>query len=104
AWPRSLRDRDRAAILAHHRPDSGGGGEALHGLRPGRASQVARLYRPRSRPAGGCQPGGLARPHPEKVAGLARMGVDHACALMIPADSMAEFEDQVEWFAKIVLT
>ena len=40
----------------------------------------------------------------EKVAGLARMGVDHACALMIPADSMAEFEDQVEWLAKIVLT
>ena len=40
----------------------------------------------------------------EKVAGLARMGVDHACALMIPADSMAEFEDQVEWFAKVVLS
>jgi probable F420-dependent oxidoreductase len=40
----------------------------------------------------------------EKVAGLAKMGVDHACALMIPADSMAEFEDQVEWFAKTVLS
>jgi probable F420-dependent oxidoreductase len=40
----------------------------------------------------------------EKVAGLARMGVDHACALMIPADSLAEFEDQVEWFAKTVLS
>lgn len=38
----------------------------------------------------------------EKVAGLEKMGVDHACALMIPADSMAEFEDQVEWFAKIM--
>jgi probable F420-dependent oxidoreductase len=38
----------------------------------------------------------------EKVAGLAKIGVDHACALMIPADSMAEFEDQVEWFARIV--
>jgi hypothetical protein len=38
----------------------------------------------------------------EKVAGLAKIGVDHACALMIPADSMAEFEDQVEWFAKIM--
>ena len=24
-------------------------------------------------------------------------------ALMIPANSMAEFEDQVEWFAKTVL-
>ncbi|MBV8193777.1 MAG: LLM class flavin-dependent oxidoreductase [Alphaproteobacteria bacterium] len=38
----------------------------------------------------------------EKVAGLARIGVDHACALMIPADSIAEFEDQVEWFAKVM--
>ena len=35
--------------------------------------------------------------------GLRPIGVDHACALMIPADSMAEFEDQVEWFAKTVL-
>jgi hypothetical protein len=26
----------------------------------------------------------------------------NACALMIPADSMAEFEDQVEWFARTV--
>jgi hypothetical protein len=40
----------------------------------------------------------------EKVAGLKKIGVDHACALMIPADSMAEFEDQVEWFAKTVLS
>ena len=39
----------------------------------------------------------------EKVAGLEKIGVDHACALLIPADSMAEFEDQVEWFAKTVL-
>jgi probable F420-dependent oxidoreductase len=38
----------------------------------------------------------------EKVEGLRKIGVDHACALMIPADSMAEFEDQVEWFAKTV--
>src|SRR5258708_9170436 len=36
----------------------------------------------------------------EKVEGLKKIGVDHACALMIPADSMAEFEDQGEWFAK----
>ena len=35
--------------------------------------------------------------------GLRKIGVDHACALMIPADSMAEFEDQVEWFAKTVM-
>jgi len=35
---------------------------------------------------------------------LVDLGVDHACALMIPADSMAEFEDQVEWFAKTVLS
>jgi alkanesulfonate monooxygenase SsuD/methylene tetrahydromethanopterin reductase-like flavin-dependent oxidoreductase (luciferase family) len=40
----------------------------------------------------------------EKVEGLKKIGVDHACALMIPADSMAEFEDQVEWFAKTVLS
>jgi len=39
----------------------------------------------------------------EKVEGLRKMGVDHACALMIPADSMAEFEDQVEWFAKTAI-
>ena len=39
----------------------------------------------------------------EKVEGLRKIGVDHACALMIPADSMAEFEDQVEWFAKTVM-
>ena len=38
----------------------------------------------------------------EKIDGLKKIGVDHACALMIPADSMAEFEDQVEWFAKTV--
>jgi probable F420-dependent oxidoreductase len=39
----------------------------------------------------------------EKVEGLKSIGVDHACALMIPADSMAEFEDQVEWFARTVM-
>lgn len=38
----------------------------------------------------------------EKIDGLKKIGVDHACALMIPADSMAEFEDQVECFAKTV--
>ncbi|MCW5745140.1 MAG: TIGR03619 family F420-dependent LLM class oxidoreductase [Alphaproteobacteria bacterium] len=39
----------------------------------------------------------------EKIAGLAAIGVDHACALMIPADSIAEFEDQVRWFAEVAL-
>ncbi|WIM10352.1 TIGR03619 family F420-dependent LLM class oxidoreductase [Enhydrobacter sp.] len=39
----------------------------------------------------------------EKVEGLRKIGVDHACALMIPADSMTEFEDQVEWFANTVM-
>jgi probable F420-dependent oxidoreductase len=39
----------------------------------------------------------------EKIAGLKAIGVDHACALMIPANSIAEFEDQIEWFAKTVL-
>ena len=45
----------------------------------------------------------FALPILEKIDGLKKIGVDHACALMIPADSMAEFEDQVEWFAKTVL-
>ena len=39
----------------------------------------------------------------EKVAGLAAIGVDHACALMIPADSMAEYEEQVQWLAETVI-
>ena len=38
----------------------------------------------------------------EKVAGLAAIGVDHACALMIPADSISEFEEQVQWFAETI--
>jgi len=38
----------------------------------------------------------------EKVAGLAAIGVDHACALMVPADSITEFEEQVQWFAETV--
>jgi hypothetical protein len=36
----------------------------------------------------------------EKVAGLAAIGVDPACALIIPADSIGEFEEQVKWFAE----
>ena len=38
----------------------------------------------------------------EKIAGLAAIGVDHVCALMIPADSISEFEEQVQWFAETV--
>ena len=38
----------------------------------------------------------------EKVAGLAAIGVDHACALMFPADTIGEFEEQVAWFAETV--
>jgi hypothetical protein len=38
----------------------------------------------------------------EKVAGLAAIGVDHACALMIPAESIGEFEEQVQWFVETV--
>ena len=39
----------------------------------------------------------------EKVEKLRAIGVDHATALMFPAASVAEFEDQVEWFAKEVM-
>jgi probable F420-dependent oxidoreductase len=39
----------------------------------------------------------------EKVDGLQALGVDHCCALMFPADTMAEYEDQIEWFAKTVM-
>ncbi len=41
--------------------------------------------------------------HREKVAGLAAIGVDHACALMFPADSMTELEEQIHWFDETVL-
>jgi probable F420-dependent oxidoreductase len=39
----------------------------------------------------------------EKISGLAAMGVDHACGLMIPADSIGELEEQIAWFAEIAL-
>jgi hypothetical protein len=39
----------------------------------------------------------------EKIAGLAAIGVDHACGLMIPADSIGELEEQIGWFAEIAL-
>jgi probable F420-dependent oxidoreductase len=39
----------------------------------------------------------------EKIAGLAAIGVDHACGLMIPADSVGELEEQIAWFAEIAM-
>jgi hypothetical protein len=39
----------------------------------------------------------------EKVAYLASIGVDHCCALMIPAGSMSELIEQIEWFAADVM-
>jgi hypothetical protein len=39
----------------------------------------------------------------EKVAKLKAIGVDHCCALMFPANSVAEFDEQLEWFAKEVM-
>ncbi|MCK8785688.1 LLM class flavin-dependent oxidoreductase [Roseomonas sp. NAR14] len=38
----------------------------------------------------------------EKVAGLAAIGVRHCCGLMFPADTLAEYREQVEWFAEVV--
>jgi probable F420-dependent oxidoreductase len=39
----------------------------------------------------------------EKVGKLAELGVDHCCALMFPADTVAEMNDQVQWFAEDVM-
>ncbi len=39
----------------------------------------------------------------EKIGYLRSIGVDHCCALMIPANSMAELTDQIEWFAADVM-
>ena len=38
----------------------------------------------------------------EKIAGLEALGVDHCCALMFPAATMAELDEQIEWFARTV--
>jgi probable F420-dependent oxidoreductase len=38
----------------------------------------------------------------EKVAALAAIGVQHCCALMFPANSIAEYRDQLVWFAEVV--
>ena len=39
----------------------------------------------------------------DKVAWLAAAGVDHLCALQFPHDSVAEMEEQMEWFARDVI-
>lgn len=39
----------------------------------------------------------------EKVAKLKAIGVDHCCALMIPANTVAEMNEQIEWFARDVM-
>jgi probable F420-dependent oxidoreductase len=36
----------------------------------------------------------------EKVGALAALGIDHCCALMFPADTIAEMREQIEWFAE----
>ncbi|MBK8008862.1 MAG: TIGR03619 family F420-dependent LLM class oxidoreductase [Rhizobiales bacterium] len=39
----------------------------------------------------------------EKVAKLKSIGIDHCSALMFPADTVSEMNEQVEWFAKDVM-
>ncbi|NKB57594.1 MAG: TIGR03619 family F420-dependent LLM class oxidoreductase [Alphaproteobacteria bacterium] len=39
----------------------------------------------------------------EKVAKLKSIGVDHCSALMIPADTPSEMNEQIEWFARDVM-
>ncbi|MBX3519216.1 MAG: LLM class flavin-dependent oxidoreductase [Xanthobacteraceae bacterium] len=39
----------------------------------------------------------------EKVAKLKSIGIDHCSALMFPANSVSEMNDQIEWFAKDVM-
>jgi probable F420-dependent oxidoreductase len=39
----------------------------------------------------------------EKVGKLGEIGVQHCCALMFPADSVQEMNDQVQWFAEDVM-
>ena len=38
-----------------------------------------------------------------KIAHLKSFGVDHCYALMIPADSIDEMNEQIEWFAMDVM-
>ena len=39
----------------------------------------------------------------EKVDTLRSIGVDHCSALMVPADSVDEMDEQIEWFAKEIV-
>jgi probable F420-dependent oxidoreductase len=39
----------------------------------------------------------------EKIDYLKSIGVDHCSALMVPANSMSEFDEQIEWFAEAIL-
>lgn len=39
----------------------------------------------------------------EKIATLKAIGVDHCCALMFPADTVSEMNEQIEWFATEVM-
>lgn len=39
----------------------------------------------------------------EKIDRLARIGVDHCCALMFPAETVDEMLEQMEWFAAIAM-
>lgn len=39
----------------------------------------------------------------EKIAYLKSIGVDHCSSLMIPADTMSEYNDQVQWFAETII-
>jgi probable F420-dependent oxidoreductase len=39
----------------------------------------------------------------EKVAKLQSIGIDHCSALMFPVDTVAEMDDQIEWFAREVM-
>jgi probable F420-dependent oxidoreductase len=39
----------------------------------------------------------------EKIETLADIGVHHCCALMFPVDSVAEMDEQIEWFAAAIM-
>lgn len=40
----------------------------------------------------------------DRIGELKEMGVDHCSALMIPVDTMAEMNEQIEWFASDVMS
>ena len=40
----------------------------------------------------------------EKIEKLRKIGVDHCSALMFPANSVGEMNEQIEWFASDVMT